>query len=194
MGSYTQRVLATDDDTYSADSGPPEDRTAELPILAGHHPSLEFRFAGGLRFTGVDIPKGAAIVSAILTVIADRNEVGNVDVNVYGEDADNPPNFDSEDPWFIGRVRTTATVFWPLTAWIKDTEYSSPDIKSIIQEIINRPGWVSGNVLILFIEDDGSSIHDWRVFYAYDASTTKCALLTIEYTTLAKRSLGLIMG
>ncbi len=40
-----------------------------------------------------------------------------------------------------------------IPAWTQDTEYQSPDISAIVQEIVNQAGWVSGNHLVLFWDD-----------------------------------------
>src|SRR5262249_33581637 len=48
----------------------------------------------------------------------------------------------------------------------------------IIQEIVNRPGWVSGNSMVIVVTGSGH-----RCAYAFDGSSTKSPLLHVEYTT-----------
>jgi hypothetical protein len=70
---------------------------------------------------------------------------------IEGEDADNPATFSTYAD-FIARVRTTANVSWINSAASYPPDYyTSPDISSIIQEIVNRGGWASGNHIAIFM-------------------------------------------
>ena len=49
---------------------------------------------------------------------------------------------------------TTASVAWSnMAAWTAGQWYNSPDISSIIQEIVNQGGWTSGNNMALTWND-----------------------------------------
>jgi len=54
----------------------------------------------------------------------------------------------------------------------------SPEIKIIIQEIINRPGWSSGNSLSIIINGSGK-----RTVESYNGDSQKAPLLQISYLT-----------
>jgi hypothetical protein len=48
-------------------------------------------------------------------------------------------------PYIAARTLTSAIVAWSLSsAWVEDGVYTSPDIRTVVQEIINRSGWSSG--------------------------------------------------
>ena len=50
---------------------------------------------------------------------------------------------------------TIAVVKWSVPDWTaKDERFQTPDISSIIQEIVNQDGWASGNAIVLTIYDD----------------------------------------
>lgn len=121
-----------------------------------------------LRFTSVSIPQGATITSATLTVYTNANMSGasvTDEVRVYGEDVDNAPAISSAAD-ALSRFptnATTANVDWyvweangPLTN--ADQPVISPSISTIVQEIVNRPGWVSGNSMMFFVDDLGTGI------------------------------------
>lgn len=185
MTTLNLQVVASNDDTYCADSGS-EDRTANAEIITmGQHPSLSYRFMGGFRFTGTTIPQGAVINSATLTLTADRSESGVCGCDVKAEDVDDSTQFGNEDPTWSGRTPTSASVAWAAGAWTMDAEYESPDIASVIQEIVNRGGWSSGNAINILFYDDGSGSHDWRACYSYDGNSAKAAKLDIDYTAPA---------
>ena len=60
-------------------------------------------------------------------------------------------------------------------------DYDTADITTVVQEIINRGGWSSGNDMGFLILNDGSGngvSHLWR---AYDGDSATAALLTIVY-------------
>jgi hypothetical protein len=68
--------------------------------------------------------------------------------------------------------------------WSSGVWYESPDLKNVLQKIVNRPGWASGNDLVLLLADDGSATSVSRLIYAYTTSTpANGAELKIEYTT-----------
>jgi hypothetical protein len=85
---------------------------------------------------------------------------------------------------------TSAQVYWDnIGAWTSDSEYTSPNIATIIQEIVNDPGWNSSvKAVVLFWDDhDGrSSSSDMagRNCYARDESSTKAPKLHVEYTVV----------
>lgn len=124
-----------------------------------------------LRFQNVTIPKGATINSAVLHLYAHEDEADPANITVYGEKIDNSPAF-TETEELDDRTYTTASVSWDITeTWTMWEPYSSPDLKPIIQEIVNRSGWASGNALTLFFqgEDQGASLLDnARDFESYE--------------------------
>ena len=169
-------------------------------ISVGYWGSNSYKQGGGMRFTNITVPKGSTITSAYLTFTARASRSATtVNSKIHGEDADNPGQF-SDLADYEGRTRTTAVVNWDdIAAWTLDSEYNSPDISSIIQEIIDRAGWASGNAMVIFWDDhDDRSTHSAervRAGYAYDESATKCAKLHIEYTPPGgARSFGYIIG
>ena len=171
-------------------------------ISTGYWAAVNFKHGGGMRFTNITIPKGSTITSAYLTLTSytDRSSTV-VRSKIRGEDADNPSAF-SDYSDYSGRPRTSAEVNWDsIPAWTAETEYNSPEIKTVIQEIIDRANWASGNAVVIFWDDhDDRSDHNSetvRAAYAYDSSSTKAPKLHIEYTPPAPggpRSCGYIIG
>lgn len=98
----------------------------------------------GLRFTGVEIPRGATITSAVLELMIDR--YGDPAVYLYAQAADNPPDFSAASP--RGRAYGKAFVRWQAQG-LGDGWQAAPDLTTVIQEVVNRPGWQSGNALVL---------------------------------------------
>ena len=79
------------------------------------------------------------------------------------------------------RIRTTASVAWDnVPAWgsvgESGVKQQTPDLKTIIQEVVNRSGWAS-NALVFLITGTGK-----RVAESY-TEVVKAPLLHVEYTT-----------
>lgn len=136
----------------------------------------------GVRFTTVLIPQGTTIKSAVLTLVA-SDTVSSITVNaiIKGEDA-NQANAFSTYANFMGRPRTSASVAWNnIAGWTAGVSYQTADLKTIIQEIVNRAGWLSGNALVLFIENNGSTQGSYREFASWDHLTYAAAQLIVTW-------------
>ena len=153
-----------------------------------NHFSVGYYDSGGpykscARFTNIGIPQGATINSAYLKIKAYNTQSGTVVYsNIKGEDVDNATQITSQYE-FDTRERTSAFVAWDnIGGWTYDVWYTSPDIKSVIQEIVDRAEWASGNAMNIFWEDDGSDAGARRYGVAYDYNTEKAPKLEITWT------------
>jgi hypothetical protein len=134
----------------------------------------------GWRFRNVNIPNGARIVSAVIQVAADQSQSATSTVTLKGDFEDNCATFSTLAD-FDGRARTGSSVTWVLPGWTATSWYSSSDVSSIVQEIVNRPGWVSGNALAMFSSAAiGQSRKDVRT---YDSAASWGAKLVVTYST-----------
>ena len=139
------------------------------------------RYSGGFRFTNVTIPKGSTINSAVFQVYVYGVAYDDPNVDIFANGVDNAKDFATENT-IVGRVRTSNSVSWVATN-LGAGYKSSPDIKSVIQEVINRPGWVSGNSIALLVDGRSDSTHlFWARSYEYPTAGGSAAKLTIVYT------------
>ncbi|GEM_PF-671100 len=102
--------------------------------------------SSGLRFQNIAIPKGATITTAYVQINVPSSSYDDLDITVYGEATDSPLNFDNTNPFISSRAKTTANSVW-MALNIGTGYKQSPELKSIIQEIVNRSNWQSGNSL-----------------------------------------------
>jgi hypothetical protein len=157
----------------------------------GAYDANYIKFGCGLRFTNVTIPQGAVITTAYLAVKAKATYGGNGAVQWYskirGQAADNAATFSDLTDFDARDWAVAAPVAWSgSTAWTDDAEYQSPEIKTLIQAIVDRPGWSSGNALALSWDDfDDQSAHSLnrRSVYEYEGSSSNAIKLHIEYET-----------
>lgn len=139
---------------------------------------------GGCRWQNVTIPKGSTITNAVVTLVtAAAHEETGCNVLIRGQAIANPVTFTTVLADFTARAKTTASVAWTnIETWPEaDSSHQTPELKTIIQEIINRTDWVSGNAMVLFFEDNVSDNSGRRDFRAWDSSVGQ-ELLHIEYT------------
>jgi hypothetical protein len=123
----------------------------------------------GMRFKGVDVPAGAKVTKAVLKI---RNSEMTLTYPVagaiQGEAGGNPGDFSGSERSLNGLPRTTASVAGPwqagyyLRAWA-----DSPDISPVIQQIIDRPDWSSGNAIVIIFSSEELCLQNVE-FMAYD--------------------------
>jgi len=121
------------------------------------------------RFVEVPLPKGAAIDSAFVSLHSSSSQSGTVcDVRIYAEDTADAAGFSDWDD-YDSRLLTDALTAWAnIPAQTSLNWYRTPDIKNVIQEIVNRDDWADSNALAVFIRDDSSDNGAIRRFYQYD--------------------------
>jgi hypothetical protein len=109
----------------------------------------------GLRFTGVNLPRGATITNATLQFRTDAKSSSPTTLNIQGQLTGNAAAFTSAAFGISTRTRTTATVPWTPNSWTSvgqtGPDQRSPNIASVIQEIVSQSTWTSGNALVLII-------------------------------------------
>ncbi|MGH8504426.1 MAG: pilus assembly protein, partial [Stenotrophobium sp.] len=94
---------------------------------------------------------------------------------VAGEAADNAAACKSSTSNISSRTATSATVSWSsVPSWSDGQTYSSPSLKSIVQEIVNRAGWTPFNSMSFLITGSGR-----RTAYSLDQSASKAPILHI---------------
>lgn len=141
---------------------------------------------GSFRFTGVTIPQGATITSAKIRFIASvyGNPAKQMHLKISGVDEDNTAEF-TTSPISTARTRTNTTA---AVDWDPNLSFSTPaepfdtvDISSVIQEIVDRGGWSSGNALGIYIHDDGTSDGNYLDFRYYSSYPTQSPQLIVTY-------------
>ena len=145
-------------------------------------------YYNGFRWTGASIPQAATINSATITLYAAGVNGGTTAKSIwYGEAADNAATFSNttaNKP--EGRAHTTASTAKDFaTANWGTVGYNSGDtidVTSIVQEIINRAGWASGNAIVIVATDNGSANTSYIGHSTYDRAIDRGAKLDVTYT------------
>lgn len=128
-----------------------------------------------LRFLNVTIPQGASITSATLQLADNTTAGGDGAFGVlYGNDTDDAPAWGgATTPESMTKTTTSAVMS---NADVSGGVHTV-DVTDIVQEIIDRAGWVSGNDLAFGGDETGAG--DAMAYLDYP---TVASALSIEYT------------
>ncbi len=139
------------------------------------------------RWDNVTVPAGATIEAAHVSVWFNTNlydDDEDVKTNLYFEDEDDAAAPTSQAD-FEGKSLTTAFTAWDDVNQPENQYNNSPDITAIVQEIVDRGGWVSGQAMQLLWRDDGSAMGaEVAIAYnisMYDDSSAKAMKLHIQF-------------
>jgi type IV pilus assembly protein PilY1 len=138
----------------------------------------------GLRFRDIDIPKDATILDANIVFTSKGVSLGDTTFTIKGINESNVAQFSNTANDITSRPTTSAQVVWDTVEW--DTgarDFETSDITSIVQEIVNRSGWASGNTMG-FVIGCYSSPCNSRVAESADGNVGKSPHLKITYQTI----------
>ncbi len=117
----------------------------------------------GVKFNNIDIPPGSTILAASIQFTADNTGSDPVQLTVYGEYSSTPESY-SEDIFYhiTTRPRTLANTVWDIPPWentgLAGPDQATPDLAAIVQEILDREDWASGNSMAFILDHSGPSI------------------------------------
>ncbi len=110
-----------------------------------------------VRFDEVTLPQGATIVSARIEFTAKNNWSSVVtDLAIRAEASDDAPFLDVTNPYNISnRAVTAASAAWTPPDWVAGFRYSTSDLTAVVQEVVDRSGWASGNAMLFRFDGTG---------------------------------------
>ncbi len=140
--------------------------------------------AAGLRFQNVTLARNTTVTNAYIQFTAATDSFNTVNMMILGEASGNAAAFTNATK-FSARAKTSATVAWNPANWPSINEgganQRTPNIAPIIQEIVSRTNWQSGNALAIFIRTNG--LTNVRSAYSSDGDLSFAPVLHIEYDT-----------
>jgi hypothetical protein len=173
MATEKIRIVVNADDASESASGTV--KLGETSVYVGKNYKL------GLRFQAVPIPKGARVDSAILRLHAQGAPTNAIKLRFVGELSGNSAPFVAAARNLSSRTRSTAAVVATPGPWVYNEFNASPDLRAIVQEIVNHPQWQSGSSLTLFVEDAGSAANRTVGTAESAPSPLEAATLTVTY-------------
>lgn len=157
------RIASNGDDGYVQNPYGANDfnsLNATTPNSTVDHAYIGNAFRTYFRFQ-LNVEQGTPIDAATVTFISRANrDTENTSVTIRAWDVDNATQFANTSDFLTGwNNRTTASVSWPGSG-SKTTNgqtINTPDIKAVIQEIVDRDGWESGNYVTLIMSGSNDS-------------------------------------
>lgn len=173
-----QRIASSMDDVEENQNGSIYTNSSDIELVADGSRGNQ---TIGLRFTNINIPQGATIDAAYIQFTCDETNSGGTSLTVKGEDVNHSSSFTTSINNVSNRTTTSASTSWSPSSWSSvgaaTSNERTPSLKNIVQEIINRGGWSSGNAMSFIITGTGE-----RTAESYDGVSSSAALVHIEYT------------
>jgi hypothetical protein len=167
--------VTADVDDGNADGGSPQTWHINYAASNADWISASYSRSSAWRFLSVNVPQGTTLTSATLEL--NVTSAGSGTATIKGEAVDSAAQWaDSSANSPKDMTQTTASASYTAGT----SGIVTVDVKSIVQEIVNRAGWVANNNLrIGFSTVSGISVAE--EFEDYAAAGAHPAKLTIVY-------------
>ncbi len=178
MPTINQAIAASSDDGQ-AGTGAGYSTTVPNIVLGGYFGTAN----GWFRFPSTGIPEGATISTATLTFDKSASAAGLADLIYYGNKVTSPTN-PSSDSDYNAKTLTSASVTHNSQSGTTGS-YTSPELATIIQELVNQSGF-SGTIMLLIKDNNSNANHggfENRIrAKAYDTGSGTFPTLNVTYT------------
>jgi hypothetical protein len=138
----------------------------------------------GVRFTNIPVKKNRIITNAYIEFELDKtNKTADpFDVHIWAEDTDNAATYTVSEiiPFELtARPKLMDSVQWTIPVGefnTIDERYPTSNIKTLVQQLVNRDNWEAGNAMAFYIKGEGT-----REVESYEGEPTAAAKLFIEF-------------
>lgn len=146
-----------------------------------------------VRFQDIKIPQGRTIKSAYLQFELDDNAktVDPFALHIWAENVDSAATYNgaaSVAYALTNRVKSVDSVLWTIPTGdfnLIDQKYNSSDLKTLVQQLVNRSGWKASNAMAFYLKGTGC-----REVEAFEGEATAAAKLFITYEMTAADSIA----
>ncbi len=134
----------------------------------------------GVLFDNVKVPQGAFIQNAYIQFQTDETSSLPTSLSVQGEASNDARKYSATTYDISSRPRTSAAVSWEPPAWLTVAERGpaqrTPDLSTLVQEIVNNPNWKDKNAMAFVITGSGQRTAESR-----EGSKDGAPLLHVEF-------------
>lgn len=177
QATLVRQISVGNDDAEENFNAEPDLTNGDLDIAAGGTGARII----GLRFPNISVPKNATIQSAYLQMRASEDSSASVNWTIKAQASDDAAAFAATVSNIGNRATTAASQSWVIgtsTNWVNNSRYTSPNVGSIVQELVNRGGWTKGNDMVFVISGTDSSS---RAVDSFNGSSGNAPTLIINY-------------
>jgi len=178
---YTLTASAQDANCTDPDGCDLDDTTIQMGSAWGSS-------VGVVYIPSLGIPQGATIDNARLELEAAATDSGSFEIDVFCVlEASTTLPTDGENIWL--RPRTSQGVRWAdSNGWTSGDKYYTPSLSSVVQEVVNLPGWSTSSGLMILL---GPAVRTGeREAAAYDHATGTAPRFVCNYTYTAPPSVS----
>ncbi|GAA4276210.1 fibronectin type III domain-containing protein [Aquimarina mytili] len=197
-GTINVAISDGNDDVEESQNGVLYTNSSDLEMVYDSHNNNRYQKIG-LRFRSVRLPKNATITNAYLQFTADESNSAAAELEISLHNNSNSPAFSSSNK-VSDRVTFSNKVIWKPQSWSRNQSGNaqrSPDLKEMIQDLVNKSGWVSGNNASFIILGKGNSLNNTsakRVADSYEGGASKAARLVVSYTVNGSTPIDICQG
>ncbi|MGI9471584.1 MAG: hypothetical protein ACR2NZ_08650, partial [Rubripirellula sp.] len=167
-------VQHIDDDAEESEDGAVDLSSSDLEFVQDSGTQLV-----GLRFNDIRIQPDARIRDAYIQFTCDEPSVQSTSLIIAAEDTGNASRFSKERHDLSSRSLTQKEIGWDPDMWpLKNASakvHRTPNLTPIIESLIQRPDWKSGNSIAFLVSGTGK-----RIATAYGKANEKQARLIID--------------
>ncbi|NJM14697.1 MAG: carbohydrate-binding protein [Bacteroidales bacterium] len=135
----------------------------------------------GMRFQ-LNVPQGSTITSANIGFVSKESASGTNTFTFKAQASDNAGAFTATSGNISSRPTGSASANWSPGSWSNGASYTSPDLSSLIQQVVNRSGWSANNYIVVTISASSSNKRQARTF-DYNGNNSQSPTLTVSYST-----------
>ncbi|WP_299676432.1 fibronectin type III domain-containing protein [uncultured Tenacibaculum sp.] len=186
-GTLEVAIANGSDDVEERENGSIYANSSDLELVYDSYENNGFQKIG-LRFRGINLPKNASITSAYLQFNADESNSASTELEISLHDSSNSPAFSNSNN-VSDRATFSSKITWKPSSWSSNQNGSAqrtPNLKNMVQSLVNKSSWVSGNSVSFLIKGKGTSLTSTsakRVADSYEGGASKAARLIVNYTT-----------
>ncbi len=181
------QVAASADDAEENDGGSAFNSTqSRIRFSPGTTSQNTVRYNGGFKFDSVDIA-GTATIDAVDMEVFMVFSGDRIRCFIRANDVDDAADFsgDADVTTRVNSAATSAAATWTVvpapSGFRQSNTDDGVDANAVIQEVIDRGGWSSGNNMVILLEGREEAWYYCEA-RAYDGNTAQAAKLTIDYT------------
>lgn len=157
-------ISATDDMEEYVLTGEHDVASSDLELVQENTSNPDSKQIVGLRFASVNVPQGAVILSAKIQFTYDNSKTLDPCILYFkAEDSGNPQTFtDNLNFELANRPKLSDSVEWVVPSWAggstgtRGPAQLSSDIATLVQKLVNRPDWTSGNAMAFYVTGEGT--------------------------------------
>jgi len=171
---YTKTITDNDDTgEENTSSGSVSLSSSDLEMCSdGGNPQI-----CAIRVSGVTIPSGATITTATFDLTANTSNTGSNSISIYGEDVDNSLALATTTNNISNRTLTSNYTDWIPGSSSSGIEKTTTAFTRVVQEIIDRSGWTSGNAITFLFKNSGNTLE----FNSRSSNSSPEPVININY-------------